>query len=77
MATPIRPHIEQETPPQHTLFLAFELGQHTWKLGFTIGAAQPPRERTIPAGDMAGLQQEILREAALWPARACTRRELL
>jgi transposase len=61
MATPIRPHIEQETPPQHTLFLAFELGQHTWKLGFTIGVAQPPRERTISAGDMAGLQQEILR----------------
>jgi transposase len=61
MATPIRPHIEQETPPQHTLFLAFELGQHTWKLGFTIGVAQPPRERTIAAGDMAGLQQEILR----------------
>jgi transposase len=61
MATPIRPHIEQETPPQHTLFLAFELGQHTWKLGFTIGVAQPPRERTISAGDMAGLQQESLR----------------
>jgi transposase len=61
MATPIRPHIEQETPPQHALFLAFELGQHTWKLGFTIGVAQPPRERTISAGDMAGLQQEILR----------------
>ena len=33
MATPIRPHIEQATPPQPTLFLAFELGQHTWKLG--------------------------------------------
>src|SRR5262252_2109386 len=61
MATPIRPHIEQETPPQHTLFLAFELGQQTWKLGFTIGVAQPPRERTISAGDRTGLQQEILR----------------
>ena len=61
MATPIRPRIEQATPPQPTLFLAFELGQNTWKLGFTIGVAQPPRERTIPAGDMTGLQQEILR----------------
>src|SRR5262252_7431926 len=61
MATPIRPHIEQETPPQHTLFLAFELGQQTWKLGFTIGVAQLPCERTISAGDRAGLQQEILR----------------
>jgi hypothetical protein len=35
MATPIRPRIEQATPPQPTLFLAFELGQNTWKLGFT------------------------------------------
>src|SRR5215471_17505713 len=61
MATPIRPHIEQETPPQHTLFLAFELGQQTWKLGFTIGVAQLPCERTISAGDRAGLQHEILR----------------
>ncbi len=61
MATPIRPRIEQETPPQPTLFLAFELGQTMWKLGFTIGVAQPPRARTIPAGDQAGLQQEILR----------------
>jgi transposase len=61
MAIPIRRRIEQETPPQPTLFLAFELGQTMWKLGFTISVAQPPRERTIPAGDQAGLQQEILR----------------
>src|SRR5215212_163513 len=61
MATPVRTRIEQETPSQPTLFLAFELGQNTWKLGFTIGVAQPPRERTIPAGDVARLQQEITR----------------
>jgi transposase len=61
MVTPIRPCIAQETPPQPALFLAFELGQNTWKLGFTIGVAQQPRERTILAGDMAGLQQELLR----------------
>jgi transposase len=61
MATPIRPCIAQETPLQPALFLAFELGQNTWKLGFSIGVAQPPRERTLLAGDMAGLQQELLR----------------
>jgi transposase len=61
MATPVRTRIEHETPPQSPLFLAFELGKNTWKLGFTIGVAQPPRERTIPAGDVAGLQQEIAR----------------
>jgi transposase len=61
MVTPIRPRIEQETPPQSTLFLAFELGKNTWKLGFTIGVAQQPRERTIPAGALETLQQEIRR----------------
>src|SRR5918911_5000182 len=61
MATPVRPHIEPETLPQPTLFLAFELGQNKWKLGFTIGMAQQPRERTIPAGALDTLPQEIAR----------------
>jgi transposase len=61
MATSIRTRIEQEIPSQPTLFLAFELGKSTWKLGFTIGVAQQPRERTIPAGDVVRLQQEITR----------------
>jgi transposase len=59
MARPAAPRIEQDLHPQSTLSLAFELGKETWKLGFTIGVAQPPRERTIPAGDMARVQQEI------------------
>jgi len=61
MATPIRTRIEQETPHLSTLFLAFELGKNTWKLGFTIGVAQQPRERTLPAGALETLQQEIAR----------------
>jgi transposase len=61
MATSVTSRIEQDTLPQPTLYLAFELGKDTWKLGFTIGMAQPPRERTIPAGDVARLQQEIAR----------------
>jgi len=61
MATAVTSRIEQDTLPQPTLYLAFELGKDTWKLGFTIGMAQPPRERTIPAGDVARLQQEIAR----------------
>jgi transposase len=61
MATPATPHSEQNTLPQPTLYLAFELGKNTWKLGFTIGVAQPPRERTIPAGALDMLQQEITR----------------
>jgi transposase len=61
MATPEKIHIEQATLPHPTLFLAFELGQNTWKLGFTIGMAQQPRERTIAAGALDTLQQEIAR----------------
>jgi transposase len=61
MATSATSHIEQATLPQPTLYLAFELGQNTWKLGFTIGVAQQPRERMIPSGDVERLQQEIAR----------------
>ena len=53
MATSATPRMEQDTLPQQTLYLAFELGQKTGKLGFTIGVAQQPRARTIPAGDRA------------------------
>jgi transposase len=61
MATSATSRIEQATLPQPTLSLAFALGQNTWKLGFTIGVAQPPRERMIPSGDVEKLQQEIAR----------------
>jgi transposase len=44
-----------------TLYLALELGATTWQLGFTSGLAQRPRERTIPAGAMAPLLEEIHR----------------
>src|SRR3954469_11536032 len=42
-----------------TLWLAFELGSTKWTLGFTTGAAQKPRVRTITAGDLSCLTREI------------------
>jgi len=42
-----------------TLYLAFELSNKKWKLGFTIGLGQSPRERTIDAGDLQALEGEI------------------
>src|SRR5574341_1328288 len=53
-------------PPEYTtstpvLHLAFELGQATWKLGFTPGLGQRPRERTIAARDVTALLAEIER----------------
>jgi transposase len=42
-----------------TLYLAFELGQKQWKLGFSIGLGQRPRERGMAAGDREVLRKEI------------------
>ncbi len=41
------------------MYLAFELGKKNWKLGFTVGFGQKPRERTIVAGDLAAVKAEI------------------
>jgi len=43
------------------LYLAFELGNMEWKLGFSVGFGQRPRVRTISASDLEGLQREIER----------------
>jgi len=44
------------SPP---LYLAFELSQKHWKLGFTIGVGQRPRIRTIQARDLSALKWEV------------------
>jgi transposase len=41
------------------LYLAFELGNQEWKLGFSVGLGQSPRRRTIDAGDLAAVEWEI------------------
>ena len=38
-------HNEHDTTPERVLFMAFELSENTWKLGFTTGPGQKPRER--------------------------------
>ena len=44
-----------ETP----LFVAFELSERTWKLGFTTGHGQKPRERSVTARDQERVLEEI------------------
>jgi transposase len=39
--------------------MAFELRETTWKLGFTTGPGQKPRERAVAARDQERLLQEI------------------
>jgi transposase len=54
-------HKREYTRNRGDLYLAFELGSKEWKLGFTVGFGQRPRERTVSAGDLAGVKREIER----------------
>jgi len=58
MATTATIRVDQATTFTPTLFLAFEWGVNTWKLGCTTGAAQRPRERHVPAGDGPAVLEE-------------------
>jgi transposase len=48
-------------PKMKVLYLAFELSEKEWKLGFSIGLGQSPRIRTISSRDLSSLQAEIQR----------------
>jgi len=50
---------EQCNTNSQVLFLAFELSNKTWKLGFTVGLGQKPRERVVPARDLPRVFEEI------------------
>ena len=52
-------HTNQYTTIQPHLYMAFELSQSKWLLGFTIGFGQRPRLRSVAARDLAALQNEI------------------
>ena len=52
-------HNVRESMTEGTLFVAFELSEKTWKLGFTTGHGQKPRERSIPARDQERVLSEI------------------
>ena len=50
---------QEKYSTQPTLYLAFELSNQEWKLGFTVGLGQPARQRKIAAGDTTALKHEI------------------
>jgi transposase len=52
-------HNVHDTTTERVLFVAFELSEKTWKLGFTTGPGQKPRERSIAACNQARLLQEV------------------
>jgi transposase len=53
-------HNAHYSAPEPVVFVAFELSEKTWKLGFTLGHGRNPRERTIAARD----PQRVLAEVA-------------
>jgi transposase len=54
-------HKREYTRNRGNLYLAFELGSKEWKLGFSVGFGQRPRERVVWAGDLVGVRREIER----------------
>jgi aryl-alcohol dehydrogenase-like predicted oxidoreductase len=49
----------QDNTPEATLFVAFELSEKTWKLGFATGHGQKPRERTMAVRQQERVLDEI------------------
>ena len=48
-------HHEHGTTTERVLFMAFELSEKTWKLGFITGHGHKPRERSVAARHQAGI----------------------
>lgn len=62
-----------DRPADRTLYLAFELGNSEWKLGFSPGLGQSPRQRKVQAGDLVGLEAEIRRAKERFKLAEATR----
>jgi transposase len=50
---------QREYSTNSTLYLAFELSQKKWKLGFTVSLGQEAWKRRVEAGDLMGLERAI------------------
>jgi transposase len=55
------------------LYLAFELSDANWKLGFTTGTGRRPRQRNIKARDLDALEEEIRRTKKRYEMSEATR----
>ena len=55
---PTATHNAHDNTPEAVLFMAFELSEHTWKLGFSLGPGHKPRARTMAARDLKRLLDE-------------------
>jgi len=52
---------EEDSAQNGIVHVAFELAEKRWRLACTTGLGQAPRQRSLAAGDLAGVEEEILR----------------
>jgi transposase len=57
--TTTAPPNAHDTIPERVLLVAFALSEKTWKLGFTTGHGQKPRERSIAARSQTRVLPEV------------------
>lgn len=62
MQTATTPKVVSAAEP--VLCVAFELGASEWKMAFSPGLGQQPRYRTVPAGKLVRVEEEIARAKA-------------
>ena len=51
--------VKEYTGAATVLYMAFELSSKQWKLGFSIGFGQKTRIRTVAAGDLPAVMEEV------------------
>jgi transposase len=61
MAITVTTRTGQESAFTSTRLLAFELGVGKWTLGLTTALAPPPRERSVRAGEVQAVREELAR----------------
>ncbi len=63
--------VNHTTNPQK-IYMAMELSNTEWRLGFTIGLGQRPRLRKVRARDLRGLMEEIQKSKERFDLPECT-----
>ncbi len=64
---------QRESSAVRTLYVAFELGDATWKLAVTTDGGERPRGYTVAAGDVAGVFEKLERARRHWGLASDTR----
>jgi hypothetical protein len=64
-------HRDESTGARPVLYMAMELSATKWHMVFGVGLASPVRHRTIAAGAVEQLREEVRRDSDCPPTRRC------